>query len=323
MPEDTQTTNTPSPTSRSHSLVGWVLAPATEDVPRHQAVGATILRIMLGFLWLWNINWKVPPDFGEAGKQGLYKFTAYAVSDPVFPPYSFVVEKLVLPNLAIFGWGVIVAETALAVLILSGAWIRAAALLGIGQSLAIGLSVAYAPNEWPWSYLLMLGAHIALLASSSGRYLAVDGIRAGLSDGRTLSRVAGGTAVVVGLYSITGSFGDPLAANGPQIGTSSLEVGLGGFNLLGGLVIAIAGGLLLASERTGAAAAYGALGLALVAAILMRVQAGFTDRILGGGGTSTALLLTIAVVAFVRARALNSPIPEPTRAPTHQHQEHR
>ncbi len=185
----------------------------------------------------------------------------------MLPPYSFVVEKVVLPNLAIFGWGVIVAETALAVLILSGAWIRAAALLGIGQSLAIGLSVAYAPNEWPWAYLLMLGAHIVLLTSSSGRYLAVDGIRAGLSGGRTLSRVAGGTAVVVGLYSIAGSFGDPLAANGPQIGTSSLEVGLGGFNLVGGLVIAVVGGLLLASERTGAAAAYGALGLALVAAI--------------------------------------------------------
>ncbi len=75
MPEDPQTTNTPSATSRSRSAVGWVLAPATEEVPRHQAVGATILRIMLGFLWLWNINWKVPPDFGEAGKQGLYKFT--------------------------------------------------------------------------------------------------------------------------------------------------------------------------------------------------------------------------------------------------------
>jgi len=318
VPEQTQSTTTASATSRARSLLGWVLAPATEDVPRHQAVGATILRIMLGFLWLWNVNWKVPPDFGEAGKQGLYKFTAYAVSDPVFPPYTFVVEKVVLPNLGIFGWGVILAETALAVLLLSGAWIRAAALLGIGQSLAIGLSVAYAPNEWPWAYLMMLGAHIALLTSSSGRYLAVDGIRAGLSDGRTLSRVAGGTAVVAGLYSVVRSFGDPLAANGPQIGTSSLEVGLGGFNLVGGLVLAIVGALLLASERTGAAAAYGALGLALAAALLMRIQAGFADRFQGGGGTSTALLLAIALVALVRAKALASAVPEPTPASTHQ-----
>ncbi len=314
MPEtDTQTTTTPNASTRARSLLGWVIAPATEDVPRHQAVGATILRIMLGFLWLWNVNWKVPPDFGEAGKQGLYKFTAYAVSNPVFPPYTFVVEKVVLPHLAAFGWGVIVAETALAVLLLSGSWIRLGALLGIAQSLAIGLSVAYAPNEWPWAYLLMLGAHIALLTSSSGRYLAVDGIRAGLGDGRTLGRLAGGTAVVAGLYSVLKSLGDPLAANGPQIGTSNLEVGLGGFNLLGGLVLLVVGGLLLASEAVGATAAYAAFGLAVVAALLMRVQAGFEDRILGGGGTSTALLLALALVALFRARPST---PSPTSRTT-------
>jgi len=320
VPEATQTTTTPSVATRARSLLGWVLAPATEEVPRHQAVGATILRVMLGFLWLWNVNWKVPPDFGEAGQRGLYKFTAYAVSDPVFPPYTFVVEKVVLPNLEIFGWGVLVAETALAVLILSGAWIRAAALLGIGQTVAIGLSVAFAPNEWPWAYLLMLGAHVALLTSSSGRYLAIDGIRAGLGDGRTLARVAGGTAVVAGLYSVVRSFGDPLAANGPQIGTSSWEVGLGGFNLVGGLVLAIVGGLLLGSERLGATAARGALGLALVAALLMRIQAGFADRLLGGGGTSTALLLSIALVAFFRARTISRTAAD---APSTPHQQER
>ena len=320
MPDTTlQTPSTPTAMTRARSLLRWLLAPATEGVPRHQAVGATILRILLGFLWLWNVNWKVPPDFGEAGKQGLYKFTAYAVSDPVFAPYALVVEKVVLPNLGVFGWGVIISETALAVLLLSGAWIRAGALLGIGQSLAIGLSVAYAPDEWAWAYLMMIGAHIALLTSSSGRYLAVDGIRAGLTRGRTLARVAGGTAIVAGLYSVIRSFDDPLAANGPQIGTSGLEVGLGGFNLLGGLVLAVVGGLLIAAERTSATLAYAALALALVAAVVMRIQAGFAERILGGGGTSTALLLAIAIVALIRARALATP----SRTPIPQHPEPR
>ncbi|WP_299444788.1 hypothetical protein [uncultured Phycicoccus sp.] len=293
-------------TGRARSAVDWLLAPATEAVPRHQAVGATFLRILLGFLWLWNVNWKIPPDFGEAGGRGLYKFTAFAVSDPVLPPYSYVVEHVVLPNLAVFGWGVIVAETALAVLLLSGAWIRAAAALGIAQSLAIGLSVAFAPNEWPWAYLLMLGAHVALLASSSGRYLAVDAIRTGLDHGRTLGRVAGGVALAAGLVGVLGSFGDPLAASGPQIGTSSLEVGLGSFNLLGGAILLVVGGLLLATERMGARAAQGALVVALLAALLMRIQAGFAERLLGGGGTSATLLMTLAVVAFVRLRAVRT-----------------
>ncbi len=307
-------THAPTPTDRARSLLGWVLAPATEDVPRHQAVGATFLRILLGFLWLWNVNWKVPPDFGEAGQRGLYKFTAFAVTDPVLPPYSYVVEHVVLPNLAVFGWGVIVAETALAVLLLSGAWVRAAAALGVAQSVAIGLSVAFAPNEWPWAYLLMIGAHVALLASSSGRYLAVDAIRAGLDHGRTLGRVAGGVALAAGLVGVLGSFGDPLAASGPQIGTSSLEVGLGSFNLLGGVVLLVVGGLLLATERVGARAAQGALVVALLAALLLRIQAGFADRLLGGGGTSATLLMTLALVAFVRLRAVRS-TPHPQEQP--------
>ncbi len=306
-----------SPRQRSRDLLGWALTPATEDVPRHQAVGATILRIMLGFLWLWNVNWKVPPDFGEQGKRGLYKFTEFAVSHPVFPPYSAVVENVVLPNLAVFGWLVIIAEGALAVLLLSGAWIRLAALLGIAQSVAIGLSVAFAPEEWPWAYLLMIGAHIALLTSSSGRYLAVDAVRARISDGRTLARVAGGVAVAVGLVGVVGSLGDPLAASGAQIGTSSLEVGFGSFNVLGGVLLLVVGVLLLLSERLGARAALAAVGLGLLMALVLRVQAGFADRILGGGGTSFALVLTICVVAFVRARTLS----DPARPGSSHHQE--
>jgi hypothetical protein len=301
---DTEPAPSPSLSARSRALVAWLLAPATDDVPRHQAVGATFLRVLLGMLWLWNVNWKVPPDFGEEGMRGLYKFTAYAVSDPVFAPYSWVVETVVLPGLPVFGWGVIISETALAVLLLSGAWVRVAALLGIAQSIAITLSVAFAPHEWAWAYLLMTGAHVALLLSSSGRLVAVDAVRAGLDDGRLLARVAGGTALAAGAYGVIGSLGDPLAANGAQIGTSAWEVGLGSFNVAGGVALLVIAVLLLGSERWGPRAATAAAVVALLAAVLMRVQAGFAERLLGGGGTSAALLLTLALVAVVRARAM-------------------
>lgn len=59
--------------------LAWLLSPATKDVPRHHVVGTTALRILLGFPWLWNSNWKRPPDFGEHSKGGLFKFTSYAV----------------------------------------------------------------------------------------------------------------------------------------------------------------------------------------------------------------------------------------------------
>lgn len=301
---DTEQGTRPGVVARVRALVSWLLAPATDDVPPYQAVGATFLRVLLGLLWLWNVNWKVPPDFGEEGQRGLYKFTAFAVSDPVFPPYSWVVENVVLPGLPVFGWGVIVSETALAVLLLSGAWIRAAALLGIAQSVAITLSVAFAPHEWAWAYLLMTGAHVALLLSSPGRLVAVDAVRAGLSDGRLLARVAGGTALAAGAYGVLGSLGEPLAANGAQIGTSSWEVGLGSFNVAGGIALLVIGTLLLGAERWGAPAATAAAVVALLAAVIMRVQAGFAERLLGGGGTSATLLLTLALVAVVRGRTL-------------------
>ena len=106
------------------SSVRWLLAPATDDVPRYQAVGVAVLRILVGLLWLYNVAWKRAPDFGQEAENGLFKFTSYAVSDPVLPPFSWGVENVVLPNFALFGWGVLVAETALAVLLLTGAWVR-------------------------------------------------------------------------------------------------------------------------------------------------------------------------------------------------------
>ncbi len=57
-----------------------------------------VIRIGVGLMWLSNINWKTPPNFGSDNGGGLYKFTQYAVSHPVFPPYTWVVEHLVLPN---------------------------------------------------------------------------------------------------------------------------------------------------------------------------------------------------------------------------------
>ncbi len=193
MPE-TATTN-PGMPDRARALVAWLLAPATEEVPRHHQLASAALRILLGLMWLYNVSWKRAPDFGREAGNGLYKFTSYAVSDPVFPPYSWVVEHVVLKAFTPFGWLVLAMETLLAVLLLTGAWVRLAALVGVAQSLAIGLSVAYAPHEWPWSYWLMIGAHVAILGSSAGRVLAVDAVRAGLTDGRLLRRVFGGVAV--------------------------------------------------------------------------------------------------------------------------------
>ncbi|MGB3187329.1 MAG: hypothetical protein WBG36_11560 [Ornithinimicrobium sp.] len=280
------------------AALGWLFAPATEDVPKHQAMGVTFLRILIGLLWLYNVSWKRAPNFGEEANNGLWKFTNFAVEHPVFPPYTWVVETFVLPVFQPFGWGVLLSETALAVLLLTGTYIRVAALLGIAQSVAIALSVAFAPEEWPWAYWMMIGAHVVLLLSSSGRYLAVDGVRARVVRTATLGQVWGGLAVLLGLYSTLMSFGDPFAARGPGLRSSDLSISFGNYNLLGGLLLIILGAMLIMAARWDAEViAKAAAGLAVVAGLSLHAQLGFTDPVLGGNPTSAAFLFCIGVVA--------------------------
>ncbi len=147
------------------------------DGPAHDRatmITAFLVRIIAGLLWLDNLSWKVPPRFGIDDNAGLYYFTKLAVEHPVLPPYSAVVENLVLPNFLIFAWGVFLLEICLAVFLLLGLATRLWALLAIVQSVAIFLSVGASPNEWKWSYFLMIATHLAVLGFASGRVWGVD-----------------------------------------------------------------------------------------------------------------------------------------------------
>lgn len=260
-------------------------------------------------MWLYNVAWKVPPTFGEDKKAGLFAFTSYAVSNPVFPPYSWVVKHLVLPNFVAFGWGVVLAETLLAVLLLSGSYIRLAAALAVVQSIAIGLSVAKAPGEWPWSYILMVGVHLLILFGGAGRHLAVDALRAGIVRGDWLSRFWGGLSAAMGLTAIViSAFRAPLGSTGANLQLPGLEFGLGTYNVVGGVALLLAGAALLACSfgMTRRWLLWVALGVSLVAAVALRVQIGFSAPILGGDGTSATFFLTLVIVAIALARRSRS-----------------
>lgn len=299
----------------ARAMLRWITSPAVDEVPRGHALAATALRVLLGLMWLYNVAWKRAPDFGQDAGNGLFKFTSYAVSHPVLPPYSWVVEHAVLPHFQVFGWVVLAAETTLAVLLLTGTWVRGAAALGVAQSVAIALSVAYAPAEWPWSYWLMIGAHVVILFSSAGRVLSVEALRAGLSRGGMLVQVWGGLSALLGLITIVASLDDPLATRGYQVGSSDLSVSLGEYNAVGGLALLVTGALMLAASHvgavTGARLARTGAGLALVAALSLYVQLGFSGPLLGGSATSAAYFLCLGVVAAAVARQLS--VVRPTR----------
>ena len=135
-----------------------------------------VLRIGVALMWIQNASWKTPPDFGETDKSGLYVFTRYAVEHPVLPPFAALIDQLVLPNFVFFGWVALLTESALGAFLLVGLLTRFWAVVGVAQCLAIMFSVLNAPNEWHWSYYLMILAHLAIFATAAGRTFGVDGV---------------------------------------------------------------------------------------------------------------------------------------------------
>lgn len=131
--------------------------------------GPTVLRWTAALLWLANVNWKVPPDFGRSGDRcvALCRYAEAGVEFPVAPGSAWFFDNLASPNLALFGWITLIVESVLVVLLVSGRFVRSAAVLGIVMSAGIGLAVANAEHEWYWSYLLMMALHLAILVTAS------------------------------------------------------------------------------------------------------------------------------------------------------------
>jgi thiosulfate dehydrogenase (quinone) large subunit len=136
-----------------------------------------VVRVGVGLLWLQNVGWKIPPDFGRGDPpSGLYLSASYAVTHEVFHPYALLVERVVLPNFTFFGWMVLLVEASLGAFLLIGLATRFWAVIGVAQTVVIMLSVLNAPHEWLWSYVLMLFVHLALFATAAGRYAGLDGL---------------------------------------------------------------------------------------------------------------------------------------------------
>ncbi len=151
-------------------------APKAADATVNVRAGIAVLRVGAALLWMQNVAWKVPPDFGENSRRGLYEWVNWAVEREVFAPWAWFVEHVVFPNFVFFGWMVMLVEASLGAFLLIGLATRFWALVGVFETLVITLSVLHAPNEWHWSYFLMLLIHVALLATAAGRCYGIDGL---------------------------------------------------------------------------------------------------------------------------------------------------
>ncbi|MCY7298048.1 MAG: hypothetical protein LH616_02410 [Ilumatobacteraceae bacterium] len=292
---------------------------------QERAQGYTIggVRILAGLMWLANLHWKVPTDFGQSNGGGLYKYVAAGAENAPLAPYRWVLSELVLPNFQAFGWFTLISETSVAALLLIGYLSRWVALAGAALAVPIGLSVLYYPraDEWAWAYLLMIGLHLLLWAVPSGNHLGVDGVLAGPPErsNRAL-RSTGIVAVVVGVLGLIVArsidfSGRAVALLGSDAGFTNADCGVTRrwelkflfFNPLWA-VLTIALGVLLVVGTRKVVLAYAAAGGFAVLALVAFIQQTF-DYLRDDGvvqkiatGTNVAFWggLALASVLFAR-----------------------
>ena len=120
-----------------------------------------VSRISLGLLWIENSGWKsISDNFGKKNNSGLYYYTKFGSTKPVLGFMKPLVDNIILPNFTFFGWMSLITEATLGAFIL----------------ITIALTVLNAPNEWPWSYYLLLMANLLMFASCAGRHGGLDGV---------------------------------------------------------------------------------------------------------------------------------------------------
>ena len=133
------------------------------------------LRILMAVVWIVNLEWKLPPDFGRDDPEGLLYSFERAAEHAVIGPLQTLAEDVFIPNFTAFGWIVFLVELAAGLLLLLGLWTRLGALIGLVQALLITLLVVEAPDEWFWGYVMFVAIHLVLLLTPAGQRLALDG----------------------------------------------------------------------------------------------------------------------------------------------------
>jgi len=238
--------------------------------------GPVAVRWLLGLMWLSNVGWKVPTGFG-----GLRNYVQAGVDHPVLPGSAWVFEQIVLPQMSLFGWVTLFVEVGLSAALLSGRYLRVAAIVSMAQAFGIGLAVANAPNEWYWAYLLMIGLSIAVL---------VQAPTSRPTSPRALGLVTIGFGLIVILNNISaGLLGDDNVTRSVFTGSNDIPDEFGnaiftGSIALGLLFVALgAGTWLLGSADAAVRRAVGAGAIVIAAALLFTYRSSPDDLIIGLG----------------------------------------
>ena len=160
-------------------MVGSLVAFLNEARKRKAAgLPLGITRIVIGILWYQQLLWKMPPDFGRDSNSGLWYWMNVMGTYSIWPPHQTFVEQVAIPSFYLFAWLTLLQETAIAISLILGLFTPMGALLATIASINLALGLWRAPDEWYWTYLMLIALSALFLFTRAGRNLGVDQILA-------------------------------------------------------------------------------------------------------------------------------------------------
>ena len=135
------------------------------------------LRLLAGIIWLANLTWKLPPNFGRDDPEGLLYSFRRAEQYAVVGPLRDLVHNLVIPHFTVFGWLVFGVELAAGVFLTLGFMTRLGGLIGTTQAIVIMALVVRAPHEWVWTYVMLVTLNALSLFAPTNARLSLDRFR--------------------------------------------------------------------------------------------------------------------------------------------------
>ena len=177
-----------------------VSEPAGLPADRLGRFGLVFARLVIGMLWVTQLAWKIPPSFGcpanfavstsyTARTTGLCDWTGLMAVYSILPLHAAFVKNIIIPNIAWMGWLIFLMELFIAATLILGVFSRLGALVAIIQALNLLIGLSAVPNEWYWSYGMLIVLHVIFFCIPPGRIFGLDA-----SLRRRFSAAPGGAA---------------------------------------------------------------------------------------------------------------------------------
>jgi hypothetical protein len=147
--------------------------------------GMVLARLVIGWMWITQLQWKMPPLFGcppnfavstslQSRTSGLCDWTGLMAQYSLWPPHRAFVANVVAPNLSWMGWGIWLMEVFIAASLILGVFSRLGGLVGLLQASNLYIGLTALPFEWYWTYGMMVVLHLVFFSVPPGRTLGVD-----------------------------------------------------------------------------------------------------------------------------------------------------